>query len=186
MASVSYTVDLITQAQNPICWVASCAMVKGWGIQTSVGVGDFTGFDPSTASIANPDGSWSGTPNLVSSWGFNMQSVASLSQSGSMQASDLLQALTQLGPAVLIHSCNGFPYGSQWPPLTSGAHAVVLTSVDATNNVLTFNNPWGDLNQSAGIDPILLIMNNDAAAHGVATLGFWPHPANPTPTSQTT
>jgi len=122
----------------------------------------------------------------MTGWGFNMQSVASLSQSGSMQASDVLQAMTQLGPAVLLHRCAGFPYGPQWAaPPPGSAHAVVLTSIDASNNILTFNNPWGDLNQSAGTGPVLLIMNNDSSTYQ-SILGFWPQPANPTPTSQTT
>jgi hypothetical protein len=41
MTAVQYDVELIQQVQNPICWVAiSCAMVKGWGTQSSVGIGD--------------------------------------------------------------------------------------------------------------------------------------------------
>ena len=105
MASVTYNVDLVTQAQNPICWVASCAMVKGWGTQRSVGVGDFTGFDPSNSSIPNPSDSWSKCINMMTNWGFNMQSVATLSQINSITPEELLQALTQLGPAVLLHRC---------------------------------------------------------------------------------
>jgi hypothetical protein len=173
MGSVSYTVDLITQAQNPICWVASCAMVKGWATNTSVGVGDLIGFDPSNSSIPNPTNDWAPCVNMMSGWGFNMQSVASLSASGTMTAADVLLAMQQLGPGVLLHRCAGFPYGSQWPAMTSGAHAVVLTSVDSDNSVLTFNNPWGDRNQPAGTGAVLLIMNNDSARFG-SILGFYP------------
>ena len=60
MTQVAYDVEVIVQEQNPICWVASCAMVKGFATKTSTGVGDFTGgFDPSNSCIANLAGNWS-------------------------------------------------------------------------------------------------------------------------------
>ncbi len=30
MTQVAHDVEVIVQEQNPICWVASCAMVKGF------------------------------------------------------------------------------------------------------------------------------------------------------------
>ncbi len=59
MAQIYYDVELIVQEQNPICCVGYCAMVKGWGTQSSVGVGEFTdGFDPSNNCISNLAGNW--------------------------------------------------------------------------------------------------------------------------------
>jgi len=171
MSSVSYDVELIRQEANPICWVASCAMVKGYGTKASVGVGDFTGgFDPSNSCIANLAANWAQCTDLMNQWGFNVQSVSDIASSGTMAASDLASALGS-GPSVLLHLCNGFPYGSQWTPLTSGAHAVVITSVDTDNNAATFNNPWGDKDQPIALDTLLAKINADQGQG--KTLGFW-------------
>jgi hypothetical protein len=169
MGSVSYAVELITQGQNPICWVASCAMVKGWATNKCIGVG---GWDPSNSSIPNPSSGWASCVSLMSGWGFTMYAVKDLSTSGTMTAEDVLAAMQVLGPAVLIHRCAGFPYGPQWSAQSSGGHAVVLTSVDSDNSVVTFNNPWGDTNQPAATDPVLLIMNNDSSTFG-SIFGFY-------------
>jgi hypothetical protein len=72
---------------------------------------------------------------------------------------------------VLLHLCAGFPYGSQYAPLTSGAHAVVLTAVNTDGNAATFNNPWGDKDQACGLDVLLAKINADQGAG--KTLGFW-------------
>jgi hypothetical protein len=170
MTQLSYDVEVIRQEANPICWIASCAMVKGFGTNTSVGVGDFTnGFDPSNSCIANLASNWAQCTDLMNTWGFNLYNVSDLS-SGTMSADDLVTAMGA-GPAVLLHLCAGFPYGSQYTPLTSGAHAVVLTGVDTDGNAATFNNPWGDKDQACGLDVLLAKINADQLAG--KTLGVW-------------
>jgi hypothetical protein len=173
MASVVYDVEVIRQEANPICWVASCAMVKGYKTASSVGVGDFIGgFDPSNSCIANLAGSWSQCTDMMNTWGFDVFAVGDLS-SGSMAAADLLGALAR-GPAVLLHMCAGFPYGSQHAGMTFGpgdAHAVVLTGIDSDTNSATFNNPWGDKDQPCDLGALLAKINADQAQG--RTIGFW-------------
>lgn len=173
MPNVSYDVEVIRQEANPICWVASCAMVKGFGTKTSVGVGEFTGgFDPSNSCIANLAANWSQCTDAMNGWGFNVNAVSDVS-SGTMAASDLLTALNA-GPAVLLHLCSGFPYGSQYGTLTftsTDAHAVVLTGVDTDANTATFNNPWGDKDQSCDLGVLIAKINADQTMG--KTLGFW-------------
>src|ERR1700722_2141277 len=109
MPNVKYDVELIVQAQNPICWVASCAMVKGYGTKTSVGVGDLTqGFDPSNSCIANLANSWSQCTDVMSGWGFDVEAVNGVA-SGDITADILLNTLQSKGAAVLLHLCSGFP-----------------------------------------------------------------------------
>jgi Papain-like cysteine protease AvrRpt2 len=145
MSKITYDVEVIVQEQNPICWIASCAMVKGFGTRSSIGVGEFTnGFDPSNSCIANLTNNWTQCTDLMTSWGFSARAVKDISLSG-MTADDLLAALAS-GPAVLLHLCSGFPYGQQWASQTftaSDAHAVVLTGIDTDAGTATFNNPWG-------------------------------------------
>jgi hypothetical protein len=63
------------------------------------------------------------------------------------------------GPAVLLHLCNGFPYGPRWTPLTADAHAVVLTAVDSGAGTATFNNPWGDKDQAIDLQTLVTKIN---------------------------
>lgn len=173
MAQVQYDVENIVQEQNPICWVACCAMGKGYASKSSVGVGEFTGgFDPSNSCIANLAGNWSQCTDLMSSWGATMCSVSDLS-SGSMAADDLASALSDRGPAVLLHLCAGFPYGAQWGDSSSmtGAHAVLLTGIDTDNGTVTFNNPWGDKDQSADLNVVLQHIATDSS--NGKTFGFF-------------
>ena len=172
MPNVQYDVEMIKQEQNPICWVASCAMVKGYGTKTSVGVGDFTGgFDPSNSCIANLANNWSQCTDLMVNWGFDVESVADLTSAG-MTADQLLNALQSKGPGVLLHLCSGFPYGPNWVAPTSGAHAVVITGVDTDAGTATFNNPWGDKDQSCDLPALIRHINSDQIQG--KTMGFWP------------
>lgn len=174
MSNIKYDVEVIVQEQNPICWVASCAMVKGYGTKASVGVGEFTGgFDPSNSCIANLAGNWSQCTDLMGSWGFDVYSVNDVA-SGAMTADALLTTLQDKGPAVLLHFCSGFPYGSQWASQgfsATDAHAVVVTGVDVDASTATFNNPWGDKDQSCDLDTLVQKINADQKVG--RTLGFW-------------
>jgi hypothetical protein len=174
MSKVAYDVEVIAQEQNPICWVASCAMVKGFATQISVGVGEFTGgFDPSNSCIANLAGNWSQCVDLMTNWGFSVSSVNDLA-SGAMTADALAAALQSSGPAVLLHLCSGFPYGPQWAAqtfTTSDAHAVVLTGIDVDAATATFNNPWGDKDQICPLSVLVQKINADQSLG--KTMGFW-------------
>ena len=173
MAIASYDVEVIRQEMNPICWVASCAMVKGYGTQTDVGVGDFTGgFDPSNSCIANLANRWSECTDMMDQWGFNVFTVNDLS-GGAMTPDLLCEALQNYGPAVLLHLCDGFPYGDQWAGAVpaGGAHAVVITAVDTEADGAWFNNPWGDKDQPCSLSTLVDKINADQGAG--KTLGFW-------------
>lgn len=175
MTAVAYDVEVIRQEQNPICWVASCAMVKGYGTKTSVGVGEFTGgFDPSNSCIANLASRWSECTDMMSGWGFTVSSVSDLA-GGDMTADALAAALQSKGPLVLLHLCSGFPYGSQWASQTfsaTDAHAVVLTGIDTDAGTATFDNPWGDKDQSCDLATLMTKINADQSMG--KTLGAWP------------
>lgn len=159
MARIAYDVPVIRQMQNPICWVASAAMVKSYKTGASVSIGSLLGgFDPSSASIDNPGG---GAPPTVAtflrSWGFTVDSPAMTASASYIEGS-----LRDHGPLVLIHYCLGFPYGSRWGSATFTAanmHAVVLTGIDTDANIVTFNNPWGDKDQPAGTALIVAAIN---------------------------
>ena len=173
MSTVQYDVEVIQQEQNPICWIASCAMVKGWGTQSSVGIGEFTeGFNPSNSCISNLASNWKQCTDLMDQWGFEVMAVSDLT-AGSLSENDLAALLSEKGPMVLLHLCKNFPYGSQWGDSSEmdGAHAVVITGVDSESTQLFFNNPWGDKDQNADLKVLLNKINGDSAMG--KTLGFW-------------
>ena len=171
MSQPAYDVEVIVQEQNPICWVASCAMVKGFGTKTSTGVADFTGgFDLSNSRIANLASNWTQCTDMMNGWGLNISSVGGVA-SGSMTGDALAGLLQANGPAVLLHLCNGFPCDPKWTPLTSGANAVVITRVDSDAGTATFNNLWGDKDQPIDLTVLLGKVNADQSIG--KTLGFW-------------
>ena len=63
------------------------------------------------------------------------------------------------GPFMLTHIVGTFSYGAQWGAVTpGGSHAVVITGIDTAADRITFNNPWGDVNQPTSINSILSSM----------------------------
>jgi hypothetical protein len=140
MGRIVYDVPLVTQAQNPICWVACMAMVASERRGYSVGVGYYaSGFDPSSSSIPNPALSQNEVESRLNRLGFS--NVAPNSNNDELE-----NVLRNCGPFILSHNCNGFPYGAGWTPLTAGRHAVVITGYDSSVSGGTFwmNNPWGN------------------------------------------
>ncbi|MGH7023568.1 MAG: C39 family peptidase [Caulobacteraceae bacterium] len=140
MGRIVYEVPLVTQGANPICWVACMAMVASERRGYSVGVDHFTGFDPSNASIADPDGGdWAVLYRLLGRAGFNYAAL-------SPNQSEIENTLASVGPFILSHKCAGFPYGAGWVAPKTGVHAVVITGYDSAINggQCWMNNPWGN------------------------------------------
>lgn len=177
MPDLKCDVEVIIQAQNPICWVASCAMARGNGTKSSAGVGDLTqGFDPSNSCIANLATTWSQRTDAMAGWGFTVSAVGDVA-SGGMTADTLWSTVQSNGPVVLLHSCSGFSYGSQHASMTfdpDDRHAVVIIGVDTDASTATCDNPWGDKDQSC--DLATLIQRINAGQTLGKTLGFWPAP----------
>jgi hypothetical protein len=165
MPAITHDVELIMQGVNPIFWIASCAMAKGYVLRKSVGIGEFTeGLDPSTSCISNLGSSWSDCTDLMQSWGFQLYTVSGMS-GGDMTSDALFTALGE-GPIVLLHQCTGFPYGPQYAGNVykpDDAHAVVLTAVDTDAGSAAFNNPWGDKDQSCNLADLIAKINADQA-----------------------
>lgn len=143
MGRVVYEVPLVTQAQNPICWVACMAMIASERRGYSVGVSAFAdGQDPSNSSIPNPCDSrdrerW---VRRFSTSGFTLAAV-------NPDATEIETLLRTCGPFMLNHFCAGFPYGAGWGAPAAGAgHAVVITGIDSgvSGGMCWMNNPWGN------------------------------------------
>lgn len=140
MAQSSYDVPVVEQgAENPICWVASMAMVESYWTQSSVGVGKYTGgFDPATSCIDNMAADVVDFQNRMASFGFYP-----VFPDEALSLNSLYEASDRLGPLIYFHYVNGFPYLSG-PGTGGGAHAIVITGTDTDQGGFWFNNPWGD------------------------------------------
>jgi papain like cysteine protease AvrRpt2 len=157
MSQVSYTVPLVEQGPNPICWIACAAMILSWKRQTSVTIGSLIGADPSNSSIGDlANGDWPKLQSYLQSWGFFCQTLSSCPMV------DFLQIrLAEHGPLLYIHSAAGFPYDARFPAYTSSplippgaVHAIVLTGVDTDAGNFSFANPWG----AYGVVPVNIVL----------------------------
>ncbi|MGZ8156652.1 MAG: papain-like cysteine protease family protein, partial [Burkholderiales bacterium] len=125
MGVVSYEVPLVTQESNPICWVASMAMVASERTGSSIGIGKYAnGFDPSNSSICNPAADIGDFYRRLKRCGFRAFAIEP-------KVVELEKAMDKAGPLILSHFCKGFPYGGDWPAISDAgaAHAVVLTAI---------------------------------------------------------
>jgi Papain-like cysteine protease AvrRpt2 len=159
MGRIVYDIPLVTQAANPICWVACMAMVASERQQTSVGVGNFAGgFDPSNASMTTDitGVDWNLTNRLLANAGFAQASI-------NPKADELESALRLQGPIIFNHFCAGFPYGPGWAPITApnAAHAIVITGYDSSVNggQCWMNNPWGNKDRMLPLSAVITAIN---------------------------
>lgn len=150
MTKVSYDVPVVRQEQNPICWVACAAMILSHERQQSVTVGELLGFEPSSASIANPaGGSWQTMYDMLEGWG-----ITSTGPQMSPAPAFITQTLQADGPFILTHFTKTLAPSSTSP----GTHAVVVTGIDTGAGECYFNNPWGAMGDKAPINTILQSM----------------------------
>jgi hypothetical protein len=162
MGQVQYTVPIVSQGSNPICWVACAAMILCFKTGSSVDVNALIGADPSNSSIADPDGgSWDTMKQMLNGWGFTCET-----QMQSPTDVWVEQHLRAYGPLMLSHATEGFPYDARFPPFTctgllppDSAHAVVITGIDTDAATCAFNNPWGNTG-TAPIQSVLEAIEN--------------------------
>lgn len=157
MGAIHFSVPMRRQGPNPICWIACLAMIASFKRSASVGIGSLTGgYDPSNSSIPDPVRGWNDFYNRLASFGF-----VSENPSVSPSADYIEDLLRRHGPFMLTHLARGFAYGPQWAGQQfqpNSSHAVVITGIDTVQGTVTFNNPWGDVNQSAPVNGILQSM----------------------------
>ena len=168
MGTVAYDVPLVTQSQNPICWVACMAMVASERQGFSVGVGKYAaGFDPNSSCISNPSANIDDFYVRMDRCGFNSVAV-------DPTPAVVENVLKTCGPFILTHDCAGFPYGSGWAAMTSGRHAVVITAYDSDTNGGTcfMNNPWGDKDRAIQMSAIIAALTKAQAAN-VKPVGYF-------------
>jgi hypothetical protein len=161
MAQTYYDVVVVEQADNPICWMASLAMVDSYWSGSSVGIGAYTdGFDPAQACIGNPAVDVVDFQNRMQGFGFQP-----VFPDSPLTAETLAAMSAQFGPLVYFHNVNGFPY-LQGPGQGPGAHAIVITGTDVggDGDGFWFNNPWGDKDSWADAAPGLAAAADPSSA----------------------
>ena len=151
MANIRYTVPMVVQLQNPICWVACAAMIRGWKRRQSVTIGDLlNGFDPSNACIANPAGnSWERMYEMLDDWG-----ITSVGPQMCPATAYISGTLMDHGPFILTH------YTTTLAPnvASPGTHAVVVSGINTNTGQCIYENPWGLAGQTVAINTVLAEM----------------------------
>src|ERR1035438_8376650 len=140
MGQISFTVPLIPQGDNPICWIACVAMVVSFKTNTTHSISEFTGgFDPSSACIPGTSGS---NDARLMNLGFMMAG-------GNMtiDSSFIENTLRNHGPFIFFFFVANFPFTGAYCLNMNGsptdAHAVVVTGVDTNAGTVSMLNPWG-------------------------------------------
>lgn len=139
MGQVRFTVPMIEQGSNPICWIACVAMITSWKSNASVGIGTFTGgFDPSSACIPDPNANWADFARRLNSFGFAMAGA-----SQSLGPTFIESNLRRHGPLMMIVNAADFPFSGPVCNNIGGTHALVLTGIDTSIGKVMIVNPWG-------------------------------------------
>ncbi len=148
MASIRYSVPMVVQLQNPICWVACAAMILGWKRRQTVSIGDLlNGFDPSNSCIPNPAGSsWDRMYEMLAGWG-----ITSVGPQVCPATAYITNTLSEHGPFILTH------YTSTLAPSVTGpgTHAVVVSGINTDAGLCYYENPWGTSGNSVSINTVL-------------------------------
>jgi hypothetical protein len=139
MGQISFTVPMVEQGDNPICWIACVAMITSFKKQTSVGIGAFTGgFDPSNSCIPDPNDSWADFEARMNRFGFTMAGA-----NQSLTAGFIEQMLRRHGPIMIVVNAGDFPFSGPVCENMGGTHALVLSGIDTGRGKVRVVNPWG-------------------------------------------
>jgi Papain-like cysteine protease AvrRpt2 len=158
MGQVSFSVPMIPQGDNPICWIGCVAMITSWKTQTTHSISEFTGgFDPSNSCIPNPAGGWQDMYNRLNQFGF-MPDGANMC----LDNSYIEGTLRSHGPFMIFVFAADFPfYGPMCLKMNGNptdTHAVVISGVDTDAGTVQIMNPWGTATPPADIDVIIGLM----------------------------
>jgi len=143
MSNISFSVPMIEQGDNPICWIACVAMVTSFRTNTSVGIGNFTGgFDPSSSCIPDPNGSWADFERRLDRFGFTATGA-----NMSIDPSFLLDMLRRHGPFLIFVIVADFPFSGPLCENMDGSptdtHALIVSGTDTDSQKVMIVNPWG-------------------------------------------
>ena len=170
MGQIRFSVPLIPQGDNPICWIACVAMVTSFKTQTTHSISEFTGgFDPSCACVPGTPGS---NDDRLRAFGFTVTG-----SNMSIDSSFIENTLRRHGPFIMFFYVANFPFtGASCLNLNGNpndAHAVVVTGVDTDLGKVSMLNPWGWNTPPADIDVIVGLMQ-DYSNDGRNPVAFMP------------
>jgi hypothetical protein len=158
MGQISFTVPMIPQEDNPICWVACVAMVTSWKTQATHPISEFTGgADPSNSCIPNPASSWEDMYNRLNKFGFTTDGANMCLDSSYIEGT-----LRSHGPFIIFVFAADFPFYGPMCLNMNGrpddTHAVVVSGVDTDAGMVQIMNPWGGATPPVDIDIIIELM----------------------------
>lgn len=165
---IHFAVPMVAQRQNPICWIASSAMILSYKNRSSQGLEPLTGgFDPSSSSIPNPTTSWADQYLRLTALGFVSEDPFPDRSPDAAYIENLLRAH---GPWMLTHLATDILPGIFSPTST---HAVVITGIDIGTGRVWFNNPWGVRDQITTVNAILAAMEH-LFSRGIRAVAYIP------------
>lgn len=170
MAKISFTVPMIPQGNNAICWIACVAMITSFKTQSTRSIGEFTdGADPSSSCVPGTEGSNDGR---LEKFGFTVTG-----SNMSINSSFIEDTLRRHGPFIMFFFVANFPFTGASCLSMKGtpddAHAVVITGIDTDAGKVKILNPWGTNTPPADLDVIIGLMQ-DYSDKGRNPIAFMP------------
>ena len=167
MARVKYNVEVVRQGGHPLCWLACAAMVKQHKLRstvttTEIGLEAGMDFRQNPQSVFETNNSYPYLTRLGFTCARSNNWPTPTTQLGGHKIYELL---LRRGPAILMHRCGSFTYGADanGSPRTCGVptgyHAVVMTGINTAENVVYFNNPWGQKDVRTTVSSIVNSIN---------------------------
>jgi hypothetical protein len=170
MGSIYYSVPMIEQGQNPICWIACTAMITSFKTNASHAISEFTGgFDPSSSCVPDPNASWDDLYANLNRFGFTATGANS-----SLNPSFIEEMLRRYGPFMIFVFVGDFPFSGPACPNMSGSpgdtHALVLSGISTNAGTVKIVNPWGTNVPPVDIDVAMSLLQAiaDTGSHPIA------------------
>lgn len=159
MANIFYTVPMIEQGNNPICWIACVAMIKSFKTQSMRSISEFTnGAEPSSSCVNGTEGSNDGR---LAKLGFTVTGA-----NMSINSTYIEDILRKHGPFIMFFFVANFPFTGasclKMDGSPSSAHAVVINGLDTDARKVKIVNPWGTNTPPADQDVIIRLMQDYA------------------------
>jgi hypothetical protein len=158
MSQISFSVPMIPQDGNPICWVACVAMITSFKTNTTHSISEFTGgFEPGSSCIPNPASSWDDMEAKLAGFGFTPDAA-----NMSISADYIVTTLQSHGPFIIFvflpdadAICAPVCINQQ---STTDSHALIVNGVDTNVGTVQITNPWGTNVPLATIDVVVNLM----------------------------
>jgi hypothetical protein len=143
MVDIAYSVPMLEQGDNPICWIACAAMITSFKDNKIHPISEFTGgADPSNTCIPDPNAGWDDLYRNLREWGFTLDGA-----NVTLTPKVIETTLRRHGPFMIFVFAQDFPFfGPMCLNMNISAtdtHAIIVRGINTDYLKVALVNPWG-------------------------------------------